>query len=93
MQICGNPGEVLVYDPRLWHAVAPNLSSEARVALVMRFSPWWFNITPAMKGSPEHTKMVVDTGGKNYDVPPIKRNVLEKLPDDIKPLFSHWVED
>ena len=93
MQVSGNPGDVLIYDPRLWHAVAPNVSSEARVALVMRLAPWWFNVTPAMKGSPEHTKMVVDTGGKNYDIPPIKRNVLEKLPEDIKPLFSHWVED
>jgi len=93
IQVNGNPGDVLLYDPRLWHAVAPNLSNEARVALVIRFAPWWFNIVPAMKGSAEHTKMVVDTGGKNYDVPPIKRNILENLAEDVKPLFSHWVVD
>ncbi len=93
MQIKGNAGDVLLYDPRLWHAVAPNISNESRVALVIRLSPWWFNITPAMKGSQEHTSMVVDTGGKNYDIPPIKREAFNKLPDTVKPLFHHWIVD
>ena len=90
-QICGNAGSVLIYDSRLWHAVAPNRSSTPRVALIVRYAPWWLNLNPAMIGTPEHTRMVVETGGKNYETPPVRADVYASLPNDVKPLYRHWV--
>ncbi len=90
-QVAGPPGSVLLYDSRLWHAVAPNRSNEARVALIVRYAPWWLNLTPTMRGTPDHERMVLDTGGKNYDAVPIRREVFDHLPDEVKPLYRHWV--
>ena len=87
----GPAGSVLLYDSRLWHAVAPNRSDEARVALLVRYAPWWLNLTPTMRGTPDHERMVLDTGGKNYDAVPIRRDVFERLPEKVKPLYRHWV--
>ena len=92
MQVEGKSGSVLIYDSRLWHAVAPSRSDEDRVALIVRYAPWWLNLNPTMIGMPEHTRMVVETGGKNYESVPLKQEVYEALPEDVKPLFRHWVE-
>ncbi len=93
IQVSGSAGSVLLYDSRLWHAVAPNRSDRPRVALIVRYAPWWLNLNPTMIGAPEHTRMVVETGKKNYESTPVKRGVYESLPDDVKPLYRHWVED
>ena len=90
-QVRGDAGSVLLYDSRLWHAVAPNLSENPRVALIIRYAPWWLNLNPSMIGTPEHTAMVVETGGKNYESSPVRADVYETLPDDVKPLYRHYV--
>lgn len=87
----GTAGSVLAYDSRLWHAVPPNRSGEARVALVVRYGPWWLNLEPAREGSAEHTAMVVETNGKNYASPEIRPEVWAELPETVKPLYRHWV--
>ena len=87
----GKAGSVLILDSRLWNAVAPNRSDRPRVALIIRYTPWWLNLNPTMLGSTEHTSMVVKTRGKNYDTPPVRRDVYESLPDDVKPLYRHYV--
>ena len=91
-QACGDAGSVLVYDSRLWHAVPPNLSDEPRVALVVRYAPWWLNLNPTHIGLSEHTAMVVETGGKNYEMPAVEKSVFDALPEAVKPLYRHWVE-
>ena len=93
MQVQGTAGSVLVYDSRLWHAVAPNRSSADRVALIVRYAPWWLNLTPSMVGMPDHTRMVLETGGKNYESVPLKAEAFAALPEDVKPLYRHWVEE
>ena len=90
-QAVGLAGSVLLYDSRLWHAVAPNHGDTSRVALVVRYAPWWLNLTPTMRGTPDHQRMVVEPGGKNYDAIPIHRDVFAELPDSVKPLYRHWV--
>lgn len=92
-QAVGSAGSVLLYDSRLWHAVASNRSDEPRVALIVRYAPWWLNLTPTMRGTPDHERMVLETGGKNYDAIPVRREVFDKLPDHVKPLFRHWVAE
>ncbi|MCY3792616.1 MAG: phytanoyl-CoA dioxygenase family protein [Gemmatimonadetes bacterium] len=90
-QIEGTAGSVLVYDSRLWHAVASNQSKSDRVALIVRYAPWWLNLNPTLIGRPEHEAMVVETGGKNYEMVPIEREVFDRLPKEVKLLYRHWV--
>ena len=91
VQATGKAGSVLLYDSRLWHAVAPNQSDRPRVAILVRYAPWWLNLNPTMMGHPEHEMMVVEREGKNYENPPIDRNVYESLPEDVKSLYRHFV--
>ncbi len=92
MHITGKAGSVFVADSRLWHAVAPNISDTPRVGMVIRYAPWWLNLNPTMIGTEEHTMMVVETGGKNYEQEPIRREVYDAMPDNVKPLYRYWVE-
>ena len=91
-QASGPAGSVLFYDSRLWHAVPPNRSDKPRVAIIVRYAPWWLNLNPTQAGNPEHTRMVIETDGKNYDSPLIRSDVYESLPDNVKPLYRHWVD-
>jgi ectoine hydroxylase-related dioxygenase (phytanoyl-CoA dioxygenase family) len=93
MNATGPAGSVLFYDSRLWHAVAPNLSDTARVALIVRYAPWWLNLNPTMIGRPEHTAMVVATGGKNYESTPIDRAVFDGLTEEVQALYHHFIAD
>ena len=92
IQATGDAGSVLLYDSRLWHAVAPNLSQLPRVALIIRYAPWWLNLNPTMAGTPEHTQMVVETNGKNYESLPVTHEAYSKLPENVKPLYRHWMK-
>ena len=89
----GEPGDVLLFDSRLWHSVAPNHSDRPRTAVIARYAPWWLNLTVQKPGTPDHTQIVVETGGKPSVVPLIKRHTFESLPDEAKALLRHWVEE
>ena len=65
VQLRGAAGDVFVSDSRLWHAVATNRTREPRVGLLVRYCPWYLNLTPTIQGTSENQRMVVDTGGKN----------------------------
>lgn len=92
MQVKGSAGSVLIYDSRMWHAVASNLNDVPRVALIVKYAPWWLNLNPTHIGKPEHTMIVVETGGKNYESTPLRKEVYESLPENVKLLYRHWVE-
>ena len=87
----GEAGSVLVFDSRLWHASTPNLSDEARVGMAVRYAPWWLNLDTLMPGSPERVRMVEETGKTENDVVPVPPDVYAALPENVKPLFRHWV--
>ena len=89
----GEPGDVLLFDSRLWHSVAPNHSDRARTAVIARYAPWWLNLSVQRPGTPDHTQIVVETGGKPSVVPLVKRDVFESLPEEARALFRHWVEE
>jgi hypothetical protein len=89
--VTGPAGSVLVMDSRLWHATAPNCSDRPRVALAVRYAPWWLNLEVLMPGSVERTRMVDETGKTENIVPPVPPHVYGALPDDVKPLYRHWV--
>lgn len=89
--LTGEAGTVAVLDSRLWHAAAPNRSDEPRVGLAIRFAPWWLNLDSLMPGSDERRRLADERGLRENLVPPVPRGVFEGLPDDVKPLFRHWV--
>ena len=93
VQAEGRAGSVLLTDSRQWHSVAPNNSDGDRVALIVRYAPWWLNLNPTQIGSPEHAMMVAETQGKAYDFEPLRRDVYEGLPEEVKPLVRHYVAD
>jgi hypothetical protein len=56
---------VFISDSRLWHSIATNHTPEPRVGLLVRYAPWWLNLSPTVQGSPENERMVIEYGGKN----------------------------
>ncbi len=91
MNATGPAGSVLVLDSRIWHATAPNHSKEERVSVVVRYAPWWLNTRVLMPGSEERKMMVEETGLTENDQELVPRPVYEGLPENVKPLFRHWV--
>ena len=79
-------------DSRLWHAIGPNRAREPRVAVVVRFAPWWLNLDVLRPHSDERKRMVEEPGLDENLVPLVPAAVFEHLPAGVKPLFRHWVE-
>ena len=92
-QLEGEPGDVGVFDARTWHAIAPNVSNEERIAVIVRYAPWWVNLAPLRPGSRDRKQIVEDRGGSDIDpkVEPVSASVDERLPEDVKPLVYHMV--
>lgn len=88
----GEAGSVLVMDSRLWHATAPNTSPEPRVAIVIRYAPWWLDLSVLRPGSPARAQLQALTGKSDNQVPPLPVAVFGRLPEAVKPLYAHWVE-
>ena len=91
MQVTGAAGSVLVFDSRLWHSTAANTSAGRRVAMVVRYVPWWFNLELLMPGSEERKRIVEEGGRTENEMPPVPADVYERLPEKVKPLYRHWV--
>lgn len=93
MQATGDAGSVLVFDSRLWHAVATNRSDGPRVGAPVRYAPWWLNLDVLMPGTDERARMVDETGANENELVPLPRDVYAALPEKTKPLFRHWVKE
>lgn len=91
VNVTGRPGDMFIYDSRLWHSVAENNSDQPRVAMVVRYAPWWLNLNVQREGHPDHIRIVEETKGKDSINPPISAEVFDSLPANAKPLFAHWV--
>ncbi len=88
----GKAGSVLVLDSRLWHATAPNTSDQPRVAVVVRYAPWWLDLSVLRPNTLTRQRLLQATGKGENQVPPLPATVYTQLPDSVKPLFAHWVE-
>ena len=91
VQATGSAGSVLIFDSRLWHSAAANTSNETRVAVVVRWAPWWLNVNPIVPGTAEYEELAEETGERPDDVVLIGQEAHERLPDAAKPLFRHIV--
>jgi ectoine hydroxylase-related dioxygenase (phytanoyl-CoA dioxygenase family) len=88
----GPAGSVLVMDSRLWHATAANLTGESRVALAVRYAPWWLNLEVLRPNSDERRRMCDESGLDENVVPSIRRDVFNQLPSSVQPMYRHWIE-
>jgi hypothetical protein len=91
MTATGPAGSVMLFDSRLWHATATNRSAGPRVAMVVRYIPWWFNAEILVPGSDERRRMVDKSGRPENEMPALTPEVYEGLPDGVKPLYRHLV--
>jgi len=91
MNAHGDAGDVLVFDSRLWHATAQNSTDQPRVALAVRYGPWWLDSSILHPGSEKRRQLVEETGAKENEVPRLDRDVFEELPPELKELFRHAV--
>ncbi len=88
----GPAGSVLLFDSRLWHATAPNHTDEPRVALAVRYAPWWLNLEVLRPHSDERRRMCDESDATDNEVPSIRRDVFDRLPPNVQPLYRHWLE-
>ena len=93
MNVTGSTGSVLIFDARLWHAVSVNHSDKPRVAVGIRFAPWWLNLDILMPGSEERKMMADELGLKENEVPRLNWKIYDNLPNEVKPLYRHWLHD
>ena len=91
-QMTGPAGSVLVMDSRLWHATAPNLTETDRVALAVRYAPWWLNTEILRPGSDTRRQLVDEPGRSDNLVPSLPRQVYDSLSTNVQPLYRHWIE-
>ena len=92
IQATGNAGSVLIFDSRIWHAAAVNHTEKRRTAAIVRYIPWWFNINLRRQGSIERALMVEEPDMVLDTSPLVPLSVYNSLPENVKPLFRHWVE-
>ncbi|HET6347009.1 MAG TPA: phytanoyl-CoA dioxygenase family protein [Myxococcota bacterium] len=90
--VTGAAGSALIYDARLWHTVAVNRTAAPRVALAVRFAPWWLNLQVRREGSVEARLVERDMPGRASYAPLLARRQYERLPVSVQPLYAHWVE-
>ena len=91
INVTGQAGTVLIMDSRLWHATAKNQTEHPRVALAVRYAPWWLNLEVLRPESDERRRMVDELDKTDNQVPSLPREVFEQLPENVKPLYRHWV--
>ncbi|MBN79055.1 MAG: hypothetical protein CMJ70_02855 [Planctomycetaceae bacterium] len=92
IRITGEAGSVLVMDSRLWHATAANQTQNPRVALAIRYAPWWLNLEVLRPDSAERHRMCRESGRDDNRVPSVPNDVYTQLPVEVQPLFQHWRE-
>lgn len=84
-------GSMVLFDSRLWHCPPGNPSPSPRVALGVRYAPWWLNLESLDPDSDFRKQMVIEPGLHENIVPRIDRQVYEALPDNVQPLYRHWI--
>lgn len=92
VHLVGQAGDVGVFDARTWHAIAPNISGADRVAVIVRFAPWWINLNPLRPGHVERNRIVEEKGGNDSQVETISPAIFDTLPPALQDLVYHMVE-
>lgn len=91
-RLLGKAGTVAALDARMWHAIAPNTSQRERVAVIVRYAPWWLNLDTLRPGTVDWEDIVDAFKGKDSVVPGLPVEVFEQLPGNVKPLLRYSVQ-
>ncbi len=86
-QLLGRAGDVIFMDARTFHSIAPNNTDECRIAVIVRYAPWWLNLDPLRIGSLSRLHMVDSKRAPDPHVPALPRHIYDDLPDDLKPIL------
>ncbi len=90
--VTGNAGDVVMFDSRMWHSPNVNSSSERRVAIAIRYAPWWLNLDMFRPGPGLREDLVSLSGNPQRGVPLLSQQAFDNLAESAKPLYNHWVE-
>ena len=95
IHVTGNPGSVMIFDSRMWHAKPNNDAGTRRVAVRVCFAPWWLNLDVLDPNSADGQRMASVAGAGRATaspaMPKIPREAFESFPENVKPLYYHWV--
>ena len=91
-QVTGKAGSILIYDSRLWHSIAPNRTAWPRVALAIRFAPWWLNLEVRRPDSVQAKLIERMAVGRPTFIATLSRLEYEALPLAVRPLYEHWID-
>lgn len=92
MHVPWKVGSVLVFDSRLWHTNPEHCGPEPRITMKVCYAPWWLNLQPLDPESSEGRRMAEEFG--RTAAPPMPRIPVEAyraMPEEVQPLFQHWV--
>ena len=92
IQAVGSAGSVLIMNSQLWHARAVNNTDEARIAVAIRFAPWWLNLDLLLPKSEERKQMAKERNLGEKEQSKVTLEVYNRLPDQVKTLYRHWVQ-
>ncbi len=90
VSICGNPGDAVIFDRRLWHSSSPNKSNLTRKALFYGYGYRWLQPKDNMTISPETIKQYGPIRQQLLGVASDNNRRFTPLPDDV-PLKA-WME-
>ncbi len=93
VQLQGKAGDVGLFDARTWHAIAPNVTQEERIGVIVRYAPWWLNLQTLRPGTPDHRQIVEANKGHDSRVEPVPRSIYDRLPESAKPLVFHMIDE
>lgn len=91
LRVIAPAGSMILFDSRLWHCPPANHSAAPRVAVAIRYAPWWLNLEPLDPDSDLRKQMVDEPGLRENVVPRLDRHIYESLPPNVQPLYRHWV--
>ena len=86
IEVCANPGDVVVFDRRLWHARSDNYSDVTRKAMFFGYTLRWIAIRDENEG--------IWSSALNEQMNPVQRQLLGGIrPGDGDHHWGHYPED
>ncbi len=92
LRVTGPAGSAVMFDARTWHSAPANPSDAPRVALGLRYAPWWLNLETLDPDAPYRRQLMQATGQTDNTVPRLPQHAFDALPEKVKPLYLHWVQ-
>ena len=85
IHVTSNPGSVMIFDSRMWHAKPNNDAETRRVAVRVCFAPWWLNLDVLDPNSADGQRMASEAGAGRATaspaMPKIPRHAFESFPE------------